>query len=279
MKTDIGIPDRIEDFISTQVTERGLDERTEKAYRQDLEHFYLWMEAEPPADSSMELKIEQYFEYLAKEKGLRSSTMIRKHKVLSYYLSYSARHGFLPAYNLLKRLEIIKFEKKEYSEDNYLAKKEIDALFQTLKQEYKELNSDFRKRVCLRDLIMLELLFYHRIEVSELLRLEISDYDQKTGVLLLCRKKRKENSVVIFSKELRRQLEMWLGEHEYFEQDNGYQNYLFLSKLGRPLSMKMIINIVEKYRLLAGIEKTVTPKDLKKSMERYAWELMMEQCG
>ena len=33
--------DRIADFISSQVTGRGLDERTEKAYRQDLEHFYI----------------------------------------------------------------------------------------------------------------------------------------------------------------------------------------------------------------------------------------------
>lgn len=29
----------IEGFIYSQVTGRGLDERTEKAYRQDLEHF------------------------------------------------------------------------------------------------------------------------------------------------------------------------------------------------------------------------------------------------
>ena len=35
--------DRIADFISSQVTGRGLDERTEKAYRQDLEHFYIWL--------------------------------------------------------------------------------------------------------------------------------------------------------------------------------------------------------------------------------------------
>ena len=43
--------------------------------------------------------------------------------------------------------------------------------------------------------------------------------------------------------------------------------------------MKMIIEIFEKYRALAGIERECTPKDLKGSMQRYAREVVMEQCG
>ena len=34
----------VETFIRQQVTERGLDPRTEKAYRLDLQHLYTWME-------------------------------------------------------------------------------------------------------------------------------------------------------------------------------------------------------------------------------------------
>ena len=73
-------------------------------------------------------------------------------------------------------------------------------------------------------------------------------------------------------------MERWISERDYFERDNEYHDRMFLSKLGRPLSMKMVINVVEKYRKLAGIEKVVTPKDLKKSMERYGRELVMEMC-
>ena len=148
-----------------------------------------------------------------------------------------------------------------------------------MEREYEDLDSDFRKRVCLRDMVMLELLFYHRIEVSELLRLEVSDYDQKTGVLFLPRKRGKGDFVYVFSRKLREKMARWLQEREYFQQDNEYQNRMFLSKLGRPLSMKMVINVVDKYRKLAGIAKEITPKDLKKSMEQYAKELVMEWCG
>lgn len=72
---------------------------------------------------------------------------------------------------------------------------------------------------------------------------------------------------------------MWLEEHGYFERDEEYRDQMLLSKLGRPLSMKMVITIFDKYQVMAGIQEEFTPKDLKKSMKRYARELVMEQCG
>jgi len=49
-----------------------------------------------------------------------------------------------------------------------------------------------------------------------------------------------------------------------------------LSKLGKPLSMKMVINIFDKYRVMAGIKKVCKPKDLKNSLGRYAEEMVRE---
>ncbi len=276
---------RIEDFIRTQVTGRGLDERTEKAYRQDLEHFYQWMEQSSEGgigtegEWSQERKMENYLTFLSRERGLRTSTIIRKHKVFTYYLSYLVQTGSLPECRALILPAQAGTECKKPRESGSMSKYEVDALFQAAEMEYKHLDSDFRKRVCLRDLVMLELLFYHRIEVSELLRLEASDYDRRTGTLFLCRKRGKERKVYVFSKLVRGHMEKWLGERDYFERDNEYHNRMFLSKLGRPLSMKMVINVVDKYRQLAGIQKAVTPKDLKNSMERYGRELVMERCS
>ena len=45
MISDKKCSDMVDEFINTQVIDRGLDERTAMAYRKDLEKFYLWPEA------------------------------------------------------------------------------------------------------------------------------------------------------------------------------------------------------------------------------------------
>ena len=84
--------EQIEEFIHSRVIGRGLDERTVKAYRMDLEHFYLWMD--PKADEQRyPERMEAYLKYLSEVKGLRSSTVNRKQRVFRYYLSYLISQG------------------------------------------------------------------------------------------------------------------------------------------------------------------------------------------
>lgn len=351
----------IEDFIRSQVTGRGLDDRTEKAYRLDLEHFSRWLAGDggtegtavegsleehglaekslkerglekrkrqkealgeavlgkailekttsgkgalqktAPKGADLEQEILRYLRYLATERKLRTSTIYRKGRVFRYFLAYLGQTGQVgettaegshvldgrssfgssdrSPYGALMQHKTSAQVKAPAQETSVLSKKEIDAFFQAIRREMEGLDSDFRRRVCLRDLVMMELLFYHGIEVSELLRLKVTDYDQKTGVLTVRKKRGGDQKIYLYSKVLREQMERWLTEHGCFEREAEYREMLFLSKLGRPLSMKMVINIVEKYRELAGIEKAVTPKDLKGSMGAYARELMREVCG
>ncbi len=281
-------PNRIEDFISAQVISRGLDERTARAYRMDLEKFYFWLEEQKPehgktveanqekanrTETGWEAQMETYLEYLSGEKGLRYSTVYRKQRVLGYYLAYLVSQGVVEQFRPLRTLR----PPRESSVDTLLTKKEVEAFFHAIDREYEELDSDFRRRVCLRDQVMMELLFYHGLEISELLRLEVSDYNRKTATLTIRRKREKNRTEYLFSRALQKQMDEWLSEHVYFEHGGLYHNRMFLSKLGKPLSMKMVINIFDKYRVMAGIEKVCKPKDLKNSLGRYAEEVVREQ--
>lgn len=273
MEQNSGSDKLIDGFIDSQVVQKGLDERTAKAYRLDLEHLHQWLALEGSSGrEKWEGKIEAYLEYLSLEKNRRPSTISRKQQVFGYYLSYLAAQGIIDGIRPLKKAHM----KKETRKNVVLSKKEIDAFFQTIDREYTDLDSDFRKRVCLRDRVMMGLLFYHGVEVSELLRMEVKDYNQKREVLTVRRKNGKDYSVHLFSKILQEQMAEWMDEHEYFERGEGYDDRMFLSKLGKPLSMKMVTNIFDKYRVMAGIEKECSPKDLKKSMKRYAVEMMRE---
>ena len=277
----------IEDFIDEHVTRKGLDSRTEKAYRADLEHFSAWLEQKGSetgqnrrgriGTDQLEDRMEAYLDYLSEEKKLSSATVCRKNRVFGYYLSYLARCGVITRYRSLRPVRRVNPRSRDKDQ---LSKKESDQFFAAMERGYEELDSEFRRRICLRDLVMMELLFYHKIEISELLRLEVSDYDQETGILSIRRKRGRDSQVYLFSKKLRRRLEQWLAERERIKSDGQYCDRLFLSKFGKPLSMKMVIKIFDKYRELAGIEKEVTPKDLKEScMKQYARDLVMEMCG
>lgn len=297
----------IDDFIKSRVMGHGLDLRTEKAYRLDLEHFYAWADqrragadisgekrtldgenAGASADTGTEPRswedwMEAYLDYLKKEKKLSVSTICRKNRVLGYHLAFLVKQGIISECRPLKRIEVT-VKKNQDAEGEFhqslLSKKEADSFFQAMDQEYERLDSDFRRRICLRDMVMMELLFYHKVEISELLRIEVPDYDRETGTLVIRRKRGEDYRIRLFSQELQKKLELWLEERKAFRQQGEYYDRLILSKLGKPLSMEMFIHIFDKYRRLAGIEKKLTPKDLKEgSMKRYAKELVMERCG
>ena len=81
---------QIERFINTQVVSRGLDERTAKAYKLDLELFFRWLEMDREGNKEdgrkkvisappqyLEGKMEEYLQYLSREKERRFSTVCR----------------------------------------------------------------------------------------------------------------------------------------------------------------------------------------------------------
>ena len=218
--------------------------------------------------------MEDYLNYLSKDRGLRSSTLWRRQQVFGYYLSYLKAQHVIEGFRPLKTPG----QTEEVSADTQMTKQEVDAFFRAIDKEYGELDSDFRRRVCLRDQVMMKLLFYHGIEVSELIRLEVADYNRKEAVLTIRGKRGKVRQVKLFSQKLKRQMEEWQNEHRWFEREGAeiYEGRMFISKMGRPLSMKMIINIFDKYRELAGIEKVCKPKDLKNSLGRYARDMVIE---
>ena len=286
MVPDLSLQNLIEGFIDSQSASRGLDERTAKAYRLDLELFFRWLEMDREGNKEdgrkkvisappqyLEGKMEEYLQYLSREKERRFSTVCRKYLVFGYFLSYLKGEGAIEGFRELALPE----QPKEASVDTLLTKREVDAFFQAIDREYAGLDSDFRKRVCLRDQVMMKLLFYHRVEISELLRMEVNDYNRKTAVLTIRRKRERDCAVYLYSRDLQQQMWQWIEEHGYFEHGGLYDGRMFLSKLGKPLSMKMVTNIFDKYRVLAGIEKECTPKDLKKSLGRYGEEMVRER--
>ncbi len=268
-----------------------VEENRESGKSREIQESSESQESKPtPVFGCWEDQMEAYLDYLAMERKLSASTICRKTRVLGYYLSYLVRQGVISGCRPLKTVtsgenqgsyrNSKNHQKGEVPARNLLSKQDADALFQAMEREYKGLESEFRKRVCLRDMVMLGLLFYHRIEISELLRLEVSDYDVETGTIRVRKKRGEVFAIRLYASGLRRKMEEWLKERNQFMRKGEGSGQIFLSKYGKPLSMEMFIQIFDKYRKLAGIEKKLTPKDLKESsMKQYARELMIERCS
>ena len=140
--------------------------------------------------------MEAYLDYLYKERKLSFSTLYRKNRVFSYYLSYLVKQGILPGCRSLKPVrEAGGPDGREEPSQTLLSRKEADAFFAAMNREYEGLDSEFRRRVCLRDSVMMELLFYHGIEIIELLRLEVAHYERETGTLSIPGKRNKQRAV------------------------------------------------------------------------------------
>ncbi|MHB9037116.1 MAG: site-specific tyrosine recombinase XerD [Armatimonadota bacterium] len=130
---------------------------------------------------------------------------------------------------------------------------------------------DIRNDLGLRDKAMLETLYASGLRVSELITLKIEDVNPKMGFLRCLGKGSKERVVPIGE---------IAGEYvaAYSDRVRGRlaglnrSEYLFLSKLGQPMSRIMFWKIIKKYACQAGITKSITPHMLRHSFATHLIE-------
>ena len=133
---DVSSRGLIEGFIDERVIKKGLDGRTEKAYRLDLERFATWLDQKVSETNksqylrtetgNLEDWMEAYLDYLTEEKKLSPATICRKNRVFGYYLSYLARQGVIARYRTLRPVRRVSLHPQDKDQ---LSKKEADAFF------------------------------------------------------------------------------------------------------------------------------------------------------
>ena len=124
--------DTIQGFVTSQVLKKGLDGRTEKAYRLDLEHLHDWIrdQGNGRVDAN---GVEKYLDYLQKERKLKYSTVTRKYRVFRYYLEYLEGQGHLPGCRPISCPIMADGETEKV--DNELSRVEVDSFFMALNRE------------------------------------------------------------------------------------------------------------------------------------------------
>ena len=115
-----------------------------------------------------------------------------------------------------------------------------------------------------RNRAIIEVLFSCGLRVSELVTLQLSQLYLEEGYVRVIGKGDKERLVPISSKAIK-ELMLWFDDRCHMDIRRGEEDYVFLNRRGAHLTRTMILIMIKRLALDAGITKTVSPHTLRHS--------------
>lgn len=248
----------LDQFIERLSVERNLTKNTLHAYKCDINSLLIWLHKQECVELDQN-SILQYFTHLQDELELAPRSIKRKYVSIQQYGHFLNEH-----YN--SNEIFFRFSSRKYQIPRNLPKtlsmNEIKALISTVTDEYHQSNSEYHKRLTIRDMCIIELLFCLGLRIGEVAGLNVDDYRQEDGTLLIRGKGNKERILFISSPIVSQKMRLWLTIRAEMDLQT---SALFVSKLNRRLSIYSIENIYYKYRKLAQINPKSTPHYLRHS--------------
>lgn len=241
---------KIQAFIAYCRFQKNLAPKTLNAYLRDLLNFHSYEEKYAPKELS------QYIVYLL-ESGKKISTVKRYHASLSQYFKYMCEK-----YNEDNPMKSVKLRlKSEKFLPRTIALHEMKKLFQILyHQRNAAATSEFEHFEAVRDLALIDLLASTGMRIGEAAAVRLSDLDMREKTLLIHGKGRKERLTYFSCAETIANLKDWLTARKRATPQN---DFLFINKYGKPITIYGIENVFSKYKKLSGINPKATPHYLR----------------
>lgn len=247
----------IQQFLSLLNIERNLSPKTIKAYSYDLHQFISWHN-KVHKNCINQLTIIEYFDYLQTECQLASKTILRKYASIKQYLSFLVEEGYANE-------KFFRFNSRRFQIPHPLPKtlnlSEIRLLITSTELTYYESNSAYTKALAYRDGTIIELLFCLGLRISEISKLQLTDYNEETSSILIHAKRNQERLLYISSNDVTQKLYFWI--HIQRKILHPKTSSIFVNRFGNALSVHAIEDIFQKYRLLSGINPDATPHYLR----------------
>lgn len=213
-------------------------------------------------DSISSYDIERFLYWLKEKNNTnKNSTLSAYIASLSSLWAYFHRRGMIDS----NPLEIVDRERpkrkkviylKENEQDNFLNCVEYGSHLSNRQQKFHDINKE-------RDYAIMTLFLHSGIRISELVGLNISDVNFLDHYIAVIRKGDEYDEVYI-SDEAEKCLQDYLEVRKKYHPEDD-ENALFLSKLGKRLSVRSIELMVKKYVTASLPDKTdqITPHKLR----------------
>jgi integrase/recombinase XerD len=252
------LPREVLDFRQYLTLGRNLSPNTIAAYTFDLKHLYEYAAAVGKAVPQLTYPdLEAFLAYLA-DLGLDSRSMARVISGVRAFYKYLFVSEVIPA-NPTDLLEAPRIGRRL---PEVLTVEEIDRLLDTI---------DTSTPNGLRNVAMLELLYSCGLRVSECCALRFQELFLEQKYLRVMGKGSKERLVPMSDTAIAR-IEDYIPIRQTITEKPGCRDFVFLSRLGRPLSRQMLFMVIKEQAQAAGIDKSISPHTLRHSFATHLLE-------
>lgn len=248
MKNANDFSEMTEKYFNYCVGRKNLDKKTIKCYHIDLNqykeyidnHNLIWYE---------KAAIEQYIDNLHAE--YKPKSVKRKIASIKAFFHYLEIEDIF-AVNPFHKIQI------KYKEPFILPKiipiKSIETIISFAYEQYKKATSAYSKKVALRNILILEMLFATGIRISELCSLKSEHFDYNEYIVKIYGKGAKERLIQICNENV----QLLIDQYKLLvkPQENPYY---FTNRLHNRLSEQSVRNMINEYAERAKISQHITP--------------------
>ncbi len=248
MDTHNELSTSLERYLNS-LTGRNLSRHTAVAYRTDLLQFLTWLtENDMTVDCPEKITRTHILDYLSYLAGLGRSgvTRVRKLASIREYCKFLVTEQLLP-HSPTDNIVRPKQERKQ-------------RVFLRVDEYMRLLNAAAGNS---RDYAILQLFLQTGIRVAELTGLTLTDVDLEAGTMLVNGKGNKQRTIYL-EKKATQAMRAYLANRP-----RSLDQQVFLNYQSTHLSVRGVMDIVEKYRKLAGISKQFSCHSLRHTCATY----------
>lgn len=254
----------VKSYIRYLKLERNLSPNTLEAYQRDLEKLLIFFEGFDRADKSngddgfngkhvLDVQLEDLQTFAAglHDIGIGPRSQCR---ILSGVRSFY-HYLLLDGYRDDDPTELLESPTLGEHLPEVLSTDEVDQL---------EASIDLSKWEGHRNRAIIEVLFSCGLRVSELTTLQISNLYPEEGFIRVFGKGAKERLVPISPRAIK-ELKFWFEDRSKMTIKPGEEDYVFLNRRGAHLTRTMILIMIKRQAVVAGIQKIISPHTLRHS--------------
>jgi integrase/recombinase XerD len=193
-----------------------------------------------------------------RERGLGSNSVSRALACIKSFFKFLLKEGIVKddAANIIESPKL--WKKLPYT----LNVKEVETLLNA---------PNVKDPMEARDKACLELMYATGMRVSELVKLKMDDINMDVS-FVKCFGKGSKERIVPFGRKAKESLERYLEKSRPQFLKKNISNFLFLTRLSKPMSRQTFWKIIKKYVKVARIKKKVTPHSLRHSFATHILE-------